>query len=127
MATNQPRKLEDFGTLTKAEQQVLDELDTGEVIVPGDGKVPPEDAGPERQLRAHFLRWLALGGDDDPRLPGTRNGNPDHHCRRAARPPNRCVLARRPPSHPPPQGGRRLTAPPSLVAVAGLSGIIKSD
>ncbi|MCH8168098.1 MAG: hypothetical protein IIC03_09250, partial [Proteobacteria bacterium] len=68
MATNQPRKLEDFGKLTKAEQQVLDELDTGEVIRLGDGKVPPEDAGEERQLRARFVRWLALGGDDAPRL-----------------------------------------------------------
>ena len=68
MATKQPRKLEDFGSLTKAEQQVLDELDTGEVIRIGDGEVPPEDAGPERQLRARFVRWLALGGDDDHRL-----------------------------------------------------------
>jgi len=68
MATNQPRKLEDFGTLTKAEQQVLDELDTGEGTRLGDGKVPPEDAGPKRQLRARFVRWLALGGDDAPRL-----------------------------------------------------------
>ena len=68
MATNQPRKLEDFGKLTQAEQQVLDELDTGEIIRLGDGKVPPEDAGPERQLRARFLRWLALGGDDDHRF-----------------------------------------------------------
>jgi hypothetical protein len=32
MATNQPHKLADFGPLTKAEQQVLDELDTGEGI-----------------------------------------------------------------------------------------------
>ena len=68
MATIQPRKLEDFGELTKAEQQVLDELDTGEFIVLGDGKVPTEDASPERQLRARFLRWLALGGDNAPRL-----------------------------------------------------------
>ncbi len=68
MATNQPRKLEDFGELTKAEQKVLDELDTGKQIELGDGKVPPEDAGPERQLRASFVRWLALGGDDDHRL-----------------------------------------------------------
>ncbi|MGR3716999.1 MAG: hypothetical protein ACU0B1_09665 [Thermohalobaculum sp.] len=68
MATNQPRKLEDFGKLTKAEQQVLDELDTGEGTRLGDGKVPPEDAGAERQLRARFLRWLALGGDDEHRL-----------------------------------------------------------
>ncbi len=116
MATNQPRKLEDFCPLTRAEQQVLDELDTGEVIELGDGELPPEDAGKDRQLRARFVRWPALGGDDAGRLHGTRNGNPDHHCRRAARP-----------SHPPPQGGRRLTAPPSLLVVAGLSGIIKSD
>ncbi len=68
MADKQPRKLEDFRPLTKAEQQVLDELDTGELIRLGDGKVPPEDAGPTRQLRARFLRWLALGGDDDHRL-----------------------------------------------------------
>ncbi len=68
MATNQPRTLEDFGKLTEAEQQVLDELDTGEFIEIGDGKVPPEDAGVDRQLRARFVRWLALGGDDDHRL-----------------------------------------------------------
>ena len=68
MATNQPRKLADFGKLTKAEQQVLDELDTGEAIEIGDGELPPEDAGPERELRARFVRWLALGGDDAPRL-----------------------------------------------------------
>ena len=64
MALTQPRKLEDFGKLTKAEQQVLDELDTGEEIELGDGEVPPEDAGEERQLRGRFLRWLALSGAD---------------------------------------------------------------
>jgi hypothetical protein len=32
MATNQPRKLEDFGPLTKAKQQVLAKLNTGEGI-----------------------------------------------------------------------------------------------
>jgi hypothetical protein len=68
MAEKQPRKLEEFDPLTKAEQQVLDELDTGEVIRLGDGKLPSEDAGPERQLRARFVRWLALGRDDAPRL-----------------------------------------------------------
>ncbi len=68
MVEKQPRKLADFGKLTKAEQQVLDELDTGEVIRLGDGEVPPEDTGEDRQLRARFLRWLALGGDDDHRL-----------------------------------------------------------
>lgn len=45
MARTQPRTLADFGKLTKAEQQVLDELDTGEVIELGDGEVPPEEAG----------------------------------------------------------------------------------
>ena len=68
MAEKQPRKLEDFGELSAAEQQVRDELDTGELIELGDGEVPPEDAGPERQLRARFVRWLALGGDEDHRL-----------------------------------------------------------
>ncbi len=68
MVEKQPRKLKDFGKLTKAEQQVLDELDTGEVIGLGDGEVPPEDAGEERKLRARFVRWLALGGDNDHRL-----------------------------------------------------------
>ena len=68
MAETQPRKLGDFGELTKAEQQVLDELDTGKGTRLGNGKVPLEDAGPERQLRARFVRWLALGGDDAPRL-----------------------------------------------------------
>ncbi len=68
MVEKQPRTLADFEPLTKAEQQVLDELDTGKQIDLGDGELPPEDAGPERQLRARFLRWLALGGDDDHRL-----------------------------------------------------------
>ncbi len=126
MATNQPRKLEDFGPLTKAEQQVLDELDTSEVIRLGDGKVPPEDAGVDRQLRARFVRWLALGGDDDHRLHGNRNGNPDHHCRRAARPRTGACLRAAPPPILPTRGeeAHRATV---LLVVAGLSGIIKSD
>lgn len=44
MARTRPRTLADFGKLTKAEKKVLAELDTGEVIELGDGKVPPEDA-----------------------------------------------------------------------------------
>ncbi len=68
MVEKQPRKLDKFEPLTKAEQQVLDELDTGKDIRLGDGELPPEDAGPERQLRARFVRWLALGGDNDHRL-----------------------------------------------------------
>ena len=51
MVVKQPRRLEDFGELSKAEQQVLDELDTGEVIEFGDGEVPPEDAEQRRLLR----------------------------------------------------------------------------
>jgi hypothetical protein len=68
MVETQPRRLEDFGKLTQAEQQVLAELDTGEDIRLGDGELPSEDAGEDRQLRACFVRWLALGGDDDHRL-----------------------------------------------------------
>jgi hypothetical protein len=60
MPKSQPRKLEDFGELSPAEQQVLDELDTGDFTVIGDD-LPGEDAGPERTIRATFLRWVILG------------------------------------------------------------------
>jgi len=70
MTESQPRRLEDFQPLTPAEQAVLDGLDTGRVIVLGDGTRPAADAGPARQIRARFLRWVALGcADSQHRLP----------------------------------------------------------
>ncbi len=62
--TRQPRKLEDFRPLFPAEEKVLQELDTGHVTVLGDGTLPPPDAGPDRRLRARFVRWCALGAGD---------------------------------------------------------------
>ncbi len=56
------RTIADFGTLTAAEQKILDELDTGEGIRLGKGSLPAENAGDDRQVRARFLRYLALGG-----------------------------------------------------------------
>ncbi|MFN3260493.1 MAG: hypothetical protein ACE37J_08025 [Pikeienuella sp.] len=62
--TRQPRRLADFGPLSPAERKVLQELDTGYVTVLGDGTLPPQDAGPDRRLRARFVRWCALGAGD---------------------------------------------------------------
>jgi hypothetical protein len=59
MADTQPRTLKDFGELTKAEQQVLAELDTGEVIWLGNGEVAPGDACPERPLPALAVAGLS--------------------------------------------------------------------
>ncbi|MEM7746334.1 MAG: hypothetical protein AAF409_21790 [Pseudomonadota bacterium] len=59
MTSSQPRTLADFGTLTAAEQKVLDELDTGEIIILG-VDVPDETAGEDRLIRARFLRWVIL-------------------------------------------------------------------
>ncbi len=59
-----PRTLAGFAPLSQAEQQIVDEVDSGEIIVLGDGNLPAEDAGADRQVRGNFLRYLALGGCD---------------------------------------------------------------
>lgn len=61
MVETQPRKLSDFEPLTAAEQKVLDELHTGQMTKLGNGGVPTTDAGDDRRLHAHFVRWLVLG------------------------------------------------------------------
>lgn len=58
------RTLADFGALTQAEQQIVDEIDSGRDIVLGDGTLPPEDAGDDRKVLADFIRYLANGGCD---------------------------------------------------------------
>ncbi len=58
------RNLADFKPLTQAEQTLLDGLDSGEVVVIGDGEVPPKGAGDDRVIHAEFLRYLILGGCD---------------------------------------------------------------
>ena len=55
------RKLAEFEPLTKAEQTLLDGLDSGEVVEIGPGTLPPEGAGEERIIHAEFLRYLILG------------------------------------------------------------------
>jgi len=57
-----PRKVSDLGGLSRAERQVLAELDTGEFIVLGDGKVP-ETGDESREVRAGLIRLLLLGSD----------------------------------------------------------------
>lgn len=59
------RTLAEFKPLNAAESQILAEIDTGEDIELGDGRLPDEDAGPDRIVRAEFIRYLALGGCDD--------------------------------------------------------------
>ena len=54
-------RLAEFEPLTEAEQAVIAGLGTGHVTVLGDGELPGEDAGEDRQVRASLIRWLALG------------------------------------------------------------------
>ena len=61
-------KLADFGYLTRAERAVIAGLGTGHVTVMGDGELPGEDAGDDRQVRATLIRWLALGAPGDERV-----------------------------------------------------------
>jgi len=70
-----PREISDLGGLSRAERPVLAELDTGEVIVLGDGEVPK--AGDEsREVRAGLIRILLLGSDPkhQPHEKGVRIG-----------------------------------------------------
>jgi len=62
------RRLADFGPLSPAEQQLCDEVCEKELVILGDGTRPGAAAGPDRQVRASFLRYLILGGCDA--LPG---------------------------------------------------------
>lgn len=66
--TKLPRRLEDFGTLTPAEQAAVDGLESGLITVIGDGTLPPRDAGPEPRIRASLVRWLALGAPGEDRI-----------------------------------------------------------
>lgn len=62
------RRLEEFGPLSPAERKLRDEICDGQFVILGDGSRPGEAAGPDRQVRAEFLRYLILGGCDA--LPG---------------------------------------------------------
>ncbi|MBL1436382.1 MAG: hypothetical protein COB08_009315 [Rhodobacteraceae bacterium] len=55
------RKLEDFGELWPAEEQILAEIDSGEDIELHDG-LPPKTPSEKYDVRAEFIRYLALGG-----------------------------------------------------------------
>lgn len=61
----QKRKLTDFKPLWKAEEKILADLDNAHMTVLGEGDLPDADAGDDRRVRASFIRWCALGGDDD--------------------------------------------------------------
>ena len=58
------KTLDDFPDLTPAEQTLRDGVGSGVRVGIGDGTLPDEDAGPDREIRASFLRYLALGGCD---------------------------------------------------------------
>ncbi len=60
------REVSELGDLSKAEEQVLAELDTGEDIVLGDGSVP-ETGDDGRRVHAALIRLLLLGDDPDPK------------------------------------------------------------
>jgi len=62
------RRLADFGPLSPAEQQLRDEVCDKKGVILGDGTRPGAAAGPDRQVRARFLRYLILGGCEA--LPG---------------------------------------------------------
>jgi len=62
------RRLADFEPLSPAEQQLRDEVCDKEEVILGDGTRPGAAAGPDRQVRASFLRYLILGGCEA--LPG---------------------------------------------------------
>ncbi|MEL6588240.1 MAG: hypothetical protein AAFY65_17165 [Pseudomonadota bacterium] len=60
------------GGPTPAEAALLAACAAGEECVLGDGELPPEDAGPDRVIRAEVLRYLILGGSA-----GWRGGGSD--------------------------------------------------
>lgn len=57
------RTLDEFGELTPAEQKLLAACRAGEPAIISDDR--PEKATDENTVRAEFVRFLALGGDDD--------------------------------------------------------------
>jgi hypothetical protein len=67
--TTTPRTRADLGTLSRAEEQVLAEIDSGEFVMLGDG-TRPEGSDPSRQVRAALIRMLLVPqeGDGLPRL-----------------------------------------------------------
>jgi hypothetical protein len=57
------RNLADFGDLHPAEKDLLDKCAHGKVAKLGDD-VPADDSDPGKLVRASFLRFLLLGGDE---------------------------------------------------------------
>jgi hypothetical protein len=63
----------EFASLTPAEQQLLDGLESGEEIVFGQGTLPPAGEAPEElRIRAGFIRHLIRGTLDAPHTPQPR-------------------------------------------------------
>jgi hypothetical protein len=62
--------LDDFEPLNAAEQRLIAEIGSGAPIVFGQD-VPPEDAGPERRIRAGLIAWLMRGGGAGVTVPET--------------------------------------------------------
>lgn len=61
------RRLSDFGALHPAEEKLLGQIDAGEYVQFGDGRLPAE-GDDARVIRAELLRLILLGGEDVPRL-----------------------------------------------------------
>jgi len=61
-----PPRIADFAPLSPAEERVLAELRHGDFDRLGDGLIP-QNADPERVIRADFLRFILLGGDEENR------------------------------------------------------------
>lgn len=59
-----------LGGPTPAEEHLLEAVQAGEVCFLGDRKLPPEDADPDRTIRADVLRYLILGGCEACRVQG---------------------------------------------------------
>ncbi|MCG8291737.1 hypothetical protein [Pseudomonas entomophila] len=64
------KSLGDFDALTPAEQKLLTDCKAGSIAIFGEGC--PEQSTPYNQIRAAFLRFLILGGDDQ--VPIHENG-----------------------------------------------------
>jgi hypothetical protein len=62
--------LDDFEPLNVAEQRLIAGIGSVETVVFGQD-VPPEDAGPERRIRAGLIAWLMRGGDGTVTVPET--------------------------------------------------------